>query len=220
MSSPPLSAPAPRLGRRLFVLALLLLFAGLSVKYSLKVLQDRSAFRRWQPQLLDLDKGVDISQAYNYPNPPVMAVLLEPLAKLPPLAGALTWFYLKVGMALLALHWVFGLVEEPGRPFPPWARALGVLLSLKPVVDDLNHGNVNLLILFLVVAALTLYSRRRDFLAGVVLALAVACKVTPALFLPYLVWKRAWRALAGCAVGLGWPAGTKAWSAPSWSRGR
>jgi len=31
----------------------------------------------------------------------------------------------------------------------------------------------------------------------------VACKVTPALFLPYLVWKRAWRAAAGCLVGLG-----------------
>jgi len=26
--------------------------------------------------------------------------------------------------------------------------------------------------------------------------------VTPALFIPYFLWKRAWRALAGCAVGL------------------
>src|SRR5262249_11089124 len=37
---------------------------------------------------------------------------------------------------------------------------------------------------------------------GLLLAFAIACKVTPALFVPYLVWKRAWRALAGCAVGL------------------
>jgi hypothetical protein len=36
----------------------------------------------------------------------------------------------------------------------------------------------------------------------VVLGLAIACKVTPALFVPYLLWKRSWRALAGCAVGL------------------
>jgi hypothetical protein len=36
----------------------------------------------------------------------------------------------------------------------------------------------------------------------VTLALAIACKVTPALFVPYFVWKRAWKTLAGCAAGL------------------
>jgi hypothetical protein len=131
-----------------------------------------------------------------------MAVLLYPLAKLPPLAAALLWFYLKVGMTLLALRWIFGLVADSGRPFPPWAQALTVLLSLGPVLGDLQHGNVNLFILFLVVAALRAYQSRRDVLAGVVLGLAVACKVTPALFVPYLLWKRAGRALAGCALGL------------------
>jgi len=30
----------------------------------------------------------------------------------------------------------------------------------------------------------------------------MACKVTPALFVPYLLWKRAPRALAGCAAGI------------------
>src|SRR5262249_3521925 len=38
--------------------------------------------------------------------------------------------------------------------------------------------------------------------AGLVLALAIACKVTPALFLPYFLWKRAWRLLIGSAAGL------------------
>jgi hypothetical protein len=79
---------------------------------------------------------------------------------------------------------------------------LTVLLSLRPIMGDLTHGNVNLFILFLVIGALFALSRGRDFLAGVVLALAIACKVTPALFVPYFVWKRDWKALAGCAVGL------------------
>ena len=51
-------------------------------------------------------------------------------------------------------------------------------------------------------------SLRRDVLSGLLLALAIACKVTPALFLPYLVWKRSWRALVGSTVGLAlflWP---------------
>jgi hypothetical protein len=78
-----------------------------------------------------------------------------------------------------------------------------VLLSLHPILGDLSHGNVNILIAFLVVAALELLRRRYDFAAGLTLALAVACKVTPALFLPYLLWRRWWTALAGAVVGLG-----------------
>jgi hypothetical protein len=132
-----------------------------------------------------------------------MALMLRPLAELPPLAGGLLWYFLKVGMALYAFAAVFRLVEEPGRPFPIWAKALTILFSLRPILGDLTHGNVNLFILFLVVAALDSYRRGWDELAGGLIALAIACKVTPALFVGYFLWKRAWRVLAGCVVGLG-----------------
>jgi hypothetical protein len=177
-------------------------FLALGIRYSTKVQENRSAFMRWRTQVLDMGHGVDISRVHNYPNPPVMAVILEPLAKLPPLAGALAWFFLKAGMALLALHWIFKMVEDPERPFPLPAKIAAVMLALKPIVDDLNHGNVNLFIFFLVVGALTAYRRRQDLLAGVVLGLAIACKVTPALFIPYFLWKKAWKVSAGCLVGL------------------
>jgi hypothetical protein len=206
LSSPSRSWPV--LSQRTFVLALLALFAVVSIQYTVKALdtrngrQDRSAILRWREQLLDLDSGENIYQRYTYPNPPIMALLLRPLAELPPLAGALTWYFLKVGMALYAFAAVFRMIQEPGRPFPPWAKALTVLLSLRPILGDLTHGNVNLFILFLVVAALDFYRRRWDELAGVLIALAIACKVTPALFVAYFLWKRAWRVLAGCALGL------------------
>jgi alpha-1,2-mannosyltransferase len=203
--------PAPDVrGRRWFVLALLLVFVGVSVAYSLKALHGRSAIQRWQAQIVSsVDAGVDISERYQYPNPPVMAVLLYPLVKLqPPLAAALVWYYVKVVFALLSLFWVFRLIAPEDRPFPAWAQGLAVLLSLRPVLSDLQHGNVNLFILFLIVAALTAYRRGFDLFAGIVLALSVACKVTPALFVPYFVWKRAWKMLAGTIFGLAlflWP---------------
>ena len=149
-----------------------------------------------------VESGEDGAESYNYPNPPIMALMLYPFAKMPPVWGALTWFYVKVGLTLLALHWVFQLVETPGRPFPLWVRVVTVLLSLRPIIGDLHHGNVNLFILFLVVAALAAFRYRRDLLSGLLLGLAVACKVTPALFIPYFLWKRQWRVLAGCAAGL------------------
>ncbi len=197
-SARPWSSP-----QRWFVLGLLALFIGLSAQYTIKALQNRSAFIRWREQLLALDVGDNIYDHYVYPNPPIMALVLKPLADIEPAyAGALVWYYLKVGMALASLYWVFRLVEGQGVPFPPWAKALVVLLSLRPIMGDLVHGNVNLFILFLVTAGLYAFHKGRPAGGGLLIALAVACKVTPALFVPYLVWKRAWRALAGFAVGL------------------
>ena len=245
---------------RLFLAAIGVLLIVLGVRHKSKVADDRSAFRRWQPQIQALDEGVDISASFNYPNPPIMAVLLEPLAWLPAVAGAMTWFGLEVVFAGLSLFWVIRLVERmpparedltpptplsrrergeqcnaregshfwtrlllplslrerglggevfatPSRnphptPMPSWAWALVVLCALKPIADELAHGNVNLFILFLVVAALTAHQRKWDLRAGLLLALAIACKTTPLLFVPYFAWKRSWRLLAGVLVGL------------------
>jgi hypothetical protein len=189
--------------QRWFVVGLLVLFVALSAQYTVKVLEHRSAYMRWREQLLALDGGENIYDRYNYPNPPIMALVLKPLVDIEPgFVGALLWYYLKVGMTLAALYWVFRLVQGDGPAFPPWAKGLVVLLSLRPIMGDLIHGNVNLFILFLVIAALYAFHKGRQGGGGLLLALAIACKVTPALFVPYLVWKRAWRALAGCGVGL------------------
>ena len=121
---------------------------------------------------------------FNYPNPPVMAVMLEPFALLPPVAGAMAWFALKALMAAGRRRWVFRLVEPPGRPFrrgPKAARSS--LLALKPVArrpDARQRQPVH-----------PVPRRRRAWTAtaaaatcspGCVLALAIACKVTPLLF--------------------------------------
>lgn len=208
MHADPLFAGFSSSRERWLTLGLVLVFVGCSIQYSLKAVDNRSAFLRWRNQIADLEKGVDIYEQHNYPNPPIMALFLLPLVKVPPLIGALGWFYVKVGLTLLAMIWIFHLIEEPDRPFPLLAKVLAVLLSLRPILGDLNHGNINLLILFLVVASLYAYRRNRDLTSGVLLGLAIACKVTPALFLPYFLWKRSGRLLAGCVLGLGlflWP---------------
>jgi hypothetical protein len=192
--------------RGLFVAGVLLFFTLLSVQYSFKVLDhqrdNRSAILRWRDQILDLNHGINIFDRYSYPNPPIMVLLLLPVVQLPSLAASLAWFYLKAGMAVAAIALTFRLVESRDRPFPVWGKALAVLLSLRPIMGDLSHGNINLFILLLVVASLYALSHRRQGLAGLLLALGIACKVTPALFVPYFLWKRAWKALAACAVGL------------------
>jgi len=193
--------------QRWLVAGLAAFFLILSIPYTKKVAETnlddaRSAFMRWQNQILALSADIDIWEAYVYPNPPIMALLLMPLMQLPPVAASLTWFIVKSAMAILAIHWLFQMMESSGRPFPLIAKLAAILLALRPLVGDLTHGNINLFILFLVVAGLYAYYRQRDITAGILLALAIACKVTPALFVPYFLWKRAWWTLAGCFFGL------------------
>jgi hypothetical protein len=187
--------------QRWFLLGLFLVFFALSVQYSIKALANRSAILRWRDQIAHLDDE-NIYQRYTYPNPPIMALLLKPIVQLPPMAGSLCWFYLKLSMTIAAFYWAFRLIASPQWPFPAWAKGLAILLSLRPIMGDLSHANVNLFILFLLTGALYAYCRGRDWLAGLTLALAIACKVTPALFIPYFLWKRAWKTLAGCCLGL------------------
>ncbi len=204
MDARTLSLPSTATLQRLFVVGLLLFFVALSVQYSFKVLgkEGGSAIVRWNNQLREIIEGGNPYEGSPYPNPPIMAILLTPFALVKPLVGALIWYHLKVVLTLISFFWVFQLVESPDRPFPAWAKMAVVLLSLRPIMGDLLHGNVNLFILFLVVASLYSFRQGRDSLSGLMLGLAIACKVTPALFIPYFAWKRGWRTLVSCVIGL------------------
>jgi alpha-1,2-mannosyltransferase len=203
------TGPTPRAIRVAFTLfvaaAVLIVFAKMLRKANQPSrLGDytRTAILRWKPQIEALGRGENIYAAFNYPNPPIMAILLRPVVSLPPTVSAAVWFALKVTMAALLLAWSVRFVRGAGPPLPDLAVGLAVLLALQPILGDLAHGNINLFVAAVTFAALDLFRRRWDASAGVVLALAIACKVTPALFLPYFVWKRAWRVVAGCLVGL------------------
>jgi hypothetical protein len=204
-------APGRSRAQLAFFVVLLVVLFGVSVQYSVKVLTPRrdgltqSAILRWSKQIQGMQEGENIHAKYVYPNPPIMAHLLWPLAELvevSPLAGALTWFYLKVGLFLVCVVWAFRMIETPDRPFPAWAKGLTIVLSIRPIIGDLTHGNINIFILFLVMASLYSFSRGRDRTSGLLLALAIACKVTPGLFVVYFLWKRSWGVLTGCVVGL------------------
>jgi alpha-1,2-mannosyltransferase len=102
---------------------------------------------------------------------------------------------------MLAALWTFRLVSG-GAPLADSVKATSIVLALPAITGDLSHNNVNIFILFLIAACLELYRRGRDSASGLVLGLAIACKVTPLLLLAYFGWKRAWHVVAACLVGL------------------
>jgi len=113
------------------------------------------------------------------------------------------WLLVKVVLTLAALYWLMLQQRDAWKTQPPGAvPILALLASATPIVADLMHGNINLWILFLVVAAWRAFATGWKLLAGVVLGLAVACKVTPALLVLYFAWKREWTTTAAVVVGL------------------
>lgn len=168
-----------------------------------KAADHRSAFVRWRPQVLQFWDGVNIYDRMLFPTPPLMPITLYPLMVLPTVVGAMCWFALKVAMASAALVMCFRIVRPSDGIHPPMFRSIVLLLSLRPILGDLHHGNNNLLILFLVMAMLTAWMQGRDVAAGLLLALATTYKVTPALFFLYFAYKRSWRTVIWGLLGMG-----------------
>ena len=171
--------------------------------YYEKAAEDRSAFVRWRPQVQQFWDGVNIYDKMIFPNPPMMPITLYPLMVLPTVTGAMCWFAIKVALTTAALVMCFRIVQPADRVLPPMFRSLVLLLSLRPILGDLHHGNNNLLILFLILAMLSAWRRGHDIGSGLLLGLAATYKVTPALFFVYFAYKRSWRTVLWGLLGLG-----------------
>jgi hypothetical protein len=206
---PPL-ATAPSAGsdfdrhfrRAVWITALITVIAA-GMIYADKAGDDRSAFIRWRPQVLRFWQGENIYDKMMFPNPPIMPITLYPLMSLPPLEGAMTWYTLKAALAALSAWLCFRMVRTDDRVLPSWVQGAALLLSFRPILSDLHHGNNNIVIMSLVVACLYAWRKGYDVLAGLALALAISYKVTPALLAVYFLYRRSWRTVGATCLGLG-----------------
>jgi hypothetical protein len=166
----------------------------------------RTALGRWLPtaKLITTPKPDEHPYGYGhwFPTPPMVLISLAPLSKLGYVGAGVVWAALKVVAILLAM---VILIKGLGRE--NFAVPLGVMLatavfSIRPIIGDITHGNLNIFMMLWLAIAWGLYVRKRDFWAGIFVALAVATKITPALVLVYFLYKRAWRVCVGAGVGL------------------
>ncbi len=129
--------------------------------------------------------------------PPFYALLLQPLAVLPPHAALLAWLVLN---AAALLGSVFLLAGVTGREAPVVAWHAAIFFPA--LAAFFNRQDVPLLLLAATLAY-RLLNRGRPFAAGLALA-ACTVKFHLGLLLPLvLVVQRSWRLLAGLAAGAG-----------------
>jgi alpha-1,2-mannosyltransferase len=160
---------------------------------------------------------------YGFTYPPFAAVTMLPMALLGLRTAIAVGLLLNIAAALAVLYVLAAPVlrRHGGHGWFGFA-VLGCLLALfEPVRDTFSFGQVNLLLLALVLGDAWLLAgavRGRARWAGVGIGLAAAVKLTPALFIGLLLLARRPRA---AAVATGVAAGgtaLAAWAAPDASR--
>lgn len=145
--------------------------------------------------------GIDLPFTY----PPLSAVIFAPFAWLPlPVASALmtaiTLTLLVVATVLVLTRLDFWVGASAVTAEPAWLRRTWVALAvvalavshLEPLRANFEFGQINVVLMTLVIADCV--PRRTPWPRGLLLGLAIALKLTPAVFLVYFLLRRDGRA--------------------------
>jgi hypothetical protein len=134
------------------------------------------------------DSGLGWPMHYRYP--PLFLLLVAPFAMLPLGWGAGLWVVLKVA--------VLGLLARAfsaAHSLAPAGLLLAFLFIAPYIVEEFRYGNVQFFVFALAAAGLWM-ARKRPVLSGASLALAIAIKVWPLFFIPYLAARQDWKVVA------------------------
>jgi Glycosyltransferase family 87/WD40-like Beta Propeller Repeat len=134
-------------------------------------------------------RSLDVRVIGLAPITPFSTLAMWPLAGLAPLTAKHVWILTNL-MLLVPLGWL--LRSMTGLTYR--RIALAFALSV-PLYRNLEYGQLYVLLLLLIVAACWSYLRGFRALAGVLIALAAACKIFPILFFVFFLQRRDWRAL-------------------------
>jgi hypothetical protein len=132
-------------------------------------------------------------------HPPTSVTLLLPLALLDYRPALLVWNV--VGLVMLgASLWIVLRCLGVSFSLRSFLPALALLLFCRPLVQQLFHGQLNLVLLLLITGAWALERSGWTGWAGALVGAAATVKLFPAFLFLYFVLRREWRALL---VGLG-----------------
>ncbi|GAB3707533.1 glycosyltransferase 87 family protein [Corynebacterium nasicanis] len=134
--------------------------------------------------------------------PPLAAILFIPVALLPYGVALVAWTFASAVLlwwclTIVLRHAVPGLAPADHRVLAAWILPLALLAE--PVRETLGFGQINIILMALVLA--DTLTRRPWLPRGVLIGLAAAIKLTPAVFILVFLVRRQWRhaAVTFCA---------------------
>lgn len=133
---------------------------------------------------------------YGFTYPPFAALVMSPMSLLSLSATQVVSVVAAIPATLLVLWWLLSptVRREGWTAWYALGLAAALTIAFEPVRETVNFGQVNLLLLALVGADLLFGVARGRRWAGVGVGLATAIKLTPGIFIVYLLVTRRWRA--------------------------
>ncbi|MEV4417700.1 glycosyltransferase 87 family protein [Catellatospora sp. NPDC049609] len=138
------------------------------------------------------------NSTYGFTYPPFAALAMLPMA-------VMSWpaaIVVSATATVLVTWWLLRMLLGPviaAQRWTPWfvvAVALCLVTVYEPMRETFLFGQVNMLLLGLVAADLLLFTRRGSRWGGVGIGLATAVKLTPGIFIVYLLITKRWREAA------------------------
>jgi hypothetical protein len=196
---------------RHFYVGFLLLFVGVAVAFSvtpmvkaIKRPLENKDYAIWQKygQLgitgQPLYPADPATQTFEYMYPPFPAVFVWGPASLMPAPGFVLFL-----VVLNTAAWLFVVMASVWLATGKWLRQEPLLYLLPSIIcigyvwDTFLLGQINILLLALVLGAFVLIKKQWPMAAGALIALAAAIKAFPVLLVSWLIWRRQWKALGG-----------------------
>ncbi|WP_433212416.1 glycosyltransferase 87 family protein [Dactylosporangium sp. CS-047395] len=146
--------------------------------------------------LYDYVKPDDTQGQLGFTYPPFGALILVPFAVLPWMGAVVLYSVITIAALLITTWWlVVPVARRKGWELPfALVLALTVISALEPVRENYTFGQINMVLVVLVLADLLVLLPRGSRWAGVLIGLAAAIKLTPAIFIVYLLLSRRYRA--------------------------
>ncbi|GAA2387331.1 glycosyltransferase 87 family protein [Dactylosporangium salmoneum] len=154
--------------------------------------------------LYDFVKPDDTQGALGFTYPPFGALVLVPFAVLGWLPAVVLYSVVTVAAVLVTTYWLLApIAREKGWDLPfALVLALAVISALEPIRENYTFGQINMVLVLLVLADLLVLLPKGSRWAGALIGLAAAIKLTPAIFVIYLLVSRRYRAaLTAVATG-------------------
>jgi hypothetical protein len=132
---------------------------------------------------------------------PPLAIMIIPLALLPPQPATLIWFGTNVALLILSTMLIIRMLELHRNKVYPVAFLIGAL-AFYPAICSIFVGQTNTVLLTLLVLAWYLAKRGNEVVAGVMIAVASLIKIFPFCVALYFLWKGKYRIFLGTVAAL------------------
>jgi alpha-1,2-mannosyltransferase len=157
---------------------------------------------------------------YGFTYPTFAALLMVPMAFLSWHMTIAISLSMTLAVTFVMIYWFIApIVRRQGwSMWFSFAITVGLFAAFEPLHETVSFGQVNLLLLFLATADLLLLIVPGRRLGGIGIGLATAIKLTPGIFIVYLLVTRRWRAAAVASATAGAATWLAATVAPDASR--